>query len=159
MLEVRFFETNIPRDQQAGVTSCLREGSFNSCSPALDILNFLALLTHTSRLQEFMTLLRKMQRHTSSRLLGIGACFPDRTRFADLFGKEDLGGRHSLRIWLRYQVLLCCPCGQVTLCCCQSMWNCSTSNAPGVAYIGKVSLRICSSASRAGPNALPLLGI
>ena len=98
MLEMCFFETNIPRPPQASVPSRLREGSFNACPSMIGLLKLLRLLTHTRRLQEFMTLLRKAQRHAAPRLLGIGALFPDRTCLTDLFGKEDLDDRLSLRV-------------------------------------------------------------
>jgi hypothetical protein len=61
-------------------------------------LKLLGLLTHTSGLQEFMTHLRKTQRHASSGLLRIGACFPDRARVTDLLRKEDVDDRLSLRV-------------------------------------------------------------
>src|SRR5438105_701255 len=98
MLEVRFFETDITRPPQTSVPSRLREGSFNLCSSMIHTLKLLRLLTHTSRLQEFMTLLREAQRHTSSRLLCIGACFSYRARLTDLFGEQDLDDRLSLRV-------------------------------------------------------------
>src|SRR5437762_13903003 len=98
MLEVRFFETDITRPPQTSVPSRLREGSFNPCSSMIHTLKLLRLLTHTSRLQQFMTLLRKTQRHASSCLLCISAFFPDRARLTDLFGKENLDHRFSLRV-------------------------------------------------------------
>src|SRR5690348_7011117 len=98
MLEVRFFEANIPRSPQASVTSRLREGSFNPGSSMIHTLKCLRLLAHTSRLQEFMTFLREAQRHTSSRLLCIGAFFSYRAHLTDLFGKENLDYGFSLRV-------------------------------------------------------------
>ncbi len=61
-------------------------------------LKLLRLLTHTSRLQEFMTHFREAQRHTSSRLLCIGAFVSYRARLTDLFGKQNLDDRLSLRV-------------------------------------------------------------
>jgi len=61
-------------------------------------LKLLRLLRHTSCLQKFMTLLRKPQCHTSSRFLYISACFPNRTRLTDLFGKDDLDNRLSFGV-------------------------------------------------------------
>src|SRR5438477_2691185 len=98
MLKMRFFETNRTRPPQASVPSRLREGSFNPGSSMIHALKLLGLLTHTSGLQEFMTLLRKTQRHASSGLLGIAACFPDRARLTDLLRKEDVDDRLSLRV-------------------------------------------------------------
>src|SRR5579875_4066077 len=95
MLEVRFFATDVTRSPQASGTGRLREGSFNPCSSMINMLKLLRLLAHTSRWQEFMTLLREAQRHASSRFLCIGACFPDRTRLTDMCGKEDLDDRLS----------------------------------------------------------------
>ena len=64
----------------------------------IHMLKLLRLLTHTSNLQEFMTLLREAQRHASSRLLCIGAFFSYRARLTDLFGKEDVDDRLSFRV-------------------------------------------------------------
>src|SRR6266700_3377370 len=98
MLKVRFFETNIPGSPQASVPSRLREGAFDPSSSMIDILKLLRLLAHTSCLQEFMARFRKTQRHTSPCLLGISACFPNRARLTNLFRKEDLNNRLSLRV-------------------------------------------------------------
>ena len=93
-----FLETKIPRSAQARVASRLREGSGSLCSFMIDLLKLLRLLARTSGLQEFMARFRKTQRHASSCLVYIGAFFPDRACLTDLFRKEDLDNRLSLRV-------------------------------------------------------------
>lgn len=121
-----FSQANRTRPAQASVPSRVREGSCNPCPSMIHIL----------------TLLRQVDAHEP--LGRVHDALPGTV--ASCFVPSDVASVHVSRrghawqiclgkriwtidspfaSWFRYHALLCCPCGQITRCWCQSMWKCS----------------------------------